>query len=110
MTTHHWRWVVEVHNEFRNSTGCLHYQWYSPLAIFQESFLVSGPAPLLSGGHRIRVLLRGQEVGSHQSKEGALGQIRALLSEAPASCRDLCQEGGWVLEEAISGGGFQGDG
>ena len=106
LSTHHWQWTLEVENDFRNSRGRLEHRWYSALALFSEASWVAGPLPSrVLPEHRIRVLFRGQEVGSHRDKESAVGQVRKLLEEAPPSCREYATVESWALLDTIFGPG-----
>jgi hypothetical protein len=97
-------WSLEVRNDFRNVTGCLKYQWYSPLAIFQEAYIVSGVIPQkVLPEDSYRVFLRGKEIGLYKDKETCHRQVLLLMESAPESCKDLCQTESRVLFDAIFG-------
>lgn len=86
MNTHHWRWRLEVENDFRDAEAHLQHTFYSDLAVFFEASAVKGRAPSRqSPEHRIRVLLNGVVVSSSTSKAEAQAAILRMVDEAPPS-------------------------
>ena len=108
ISTHHWTYVVEVENEFRNSHGRIEYRWYSPLAVFFEAaWVASTPPRWVDPSHRIRVCLGGVEVGAYTSKEDAVGHVRRLLVQSPPTCRaDFWQNSTMLLDAVYGVGGY----
>lgn len=86
MNTHHWRWRLEVQNDFRDAEAHLQHVYYSDLAVFFEASSARGRAPARQDpGHRIKVLLNGVEVSSGTSRAEARAAVLAQVEAAPPS-------------------------
>lgn len=86
MNTHHWRWRLEVQNDFRDAEAHLQHTYYSDLAVFFEASSARGRTPVRqSPGHGIRVLLNGVVVNSGTSRAEARAAVLAQVEAAPPS-------------------------
>lgn len=102
MNTHHWRWRLEVQNDFRDAEAHLQHTYYSDLAVFFEASAARGRAPARqSPEHGIRVLLNGVLISSGTSRAEARAAVLAQVEAAPPSVLSDAREHVEVLMSVL---------
>lgn len=92
---------IEIENDYRDTFARIEYRWYASVVTRFESVYIRGMSPSNNG--EIRIYLNGKLYCNVSSKSNALGEVRKLIEEAPALCRDDFLQNISFLLKAIEG-------